>query len=77
MSLLRKHGVGPMTLVIGWLDDCPKCGFDKTNVTGFSISNESLWCGDEVKCIGCGHKGEIDADGENAWVEWDSVEAAK
>ncbi len=57
---------------VGWLDNCPKCGHEKARVTGWSVSPDELWAGDEVVCAKCGHKGEIKThgDGDNAWVEW-------
>lgn len=73
MSIREKHGYGPNTVEIDWLDDCPNCGHGKARVTGKSISSNSLWAGDETECAKCGHKGEIDADGENAWVDWDEL----
>lgn len=74
MSIREKYGYGPITVEIDWLDDCPCCGHGIANVTGKSISSHSLWSGDSAVCAKCGHKGEIDADGENAWVDWDTVE---
>ncbi|MEQ9869158.1 hypothetical protein ABRP77_07730 [Pectobacterium odoriferum] len=71
MSNLKNTGIGPITVIIDWLDNCPKCDHEKARVIGFSISTNSLWSGNPVVCNKCGHLGEIDADGENAWVEWD------
>lgn len=70
MSIRSEHGFGPVTVEIDWLDNCPKCGHEKARVTGWSTTTQQLWAGDEVACAKCGHKGEVDADGENAWVEW-------
>lgn len=61
------------TVKVKWLDDCPSCGFDDAAVTGERITPSLLQSGNSVECLKCGHKGEIDADGENAWVEWDEV----
>ena len=70
MSIRTEHGFGPSTVEVEWLDDCPKCRHNKAKVIGWSVTTHSLWAGDEAVCAKCGHKGEIDADGENAWVEW-------
>ncbi len=40
-------------------------------VIGTRTSSTRLYTGDYVECMNCGNEGEIDADGENAWVEWD------
>lgn len=77
MSIRTEHGYGPLTVTVGWLDNCPNCSNDKVSVTGWSVSPDTLWAGDEAVCTKCGHKGEIDAEGENAWVEWDSVKEAQ
>ncbi|AWC85772.1 hypothetical protein [Enterobacter cloacae complex sp. FDA-CDC-AR_0164] len=76
MSIRSKHGFGPSTVEVEWLDKCPSCQHQKARVTGWSVTPEALWAGDEVVCAKCGHKGEIDADGDNAWVEWDEVKDA-
>lgn len=76
MSIRTEHGFGPSTVEVAWLDDCPKCQHGKAKVTGWSVTSDSLWAGDEAVCSKCGHKGEIDADGENAWVQWDEVREA-
>jgi len=60
---------------ITWLDECPKCGYGTAFVSGNGYrTTQSLWSGDSVVCADCGHEGEIEADGENAWVNWDEVE---
>lgn len=74
MNIREKYGFGPLTVTVSWLEKCPKCQGDKVNVTGWSVTADSLWSGDEAVCAKCGHKGEIDADGENAWVEWNEVD---
>lgn len=73
MSIRAKYGFGPVNVEVNWLDKCPNCKNRTVRVTGWSTTPEALWAGDEAVCTKCGHKGEIDADGENAWVEWDSV----
>lgn len=73
MSIRAKYGFGPVTVEVNWLDKCPNCNNRTVRVTGWSTTPEALWAGDEAACSKCGHKGEIDADGDNAWVEWDSV----
>lgn len=75
MSIREKYGFGPLTVSVTWLEKCPKCQGDKVNVTGWSVTADALWSGDEAVCAKCGHKGEIDADGENAWVDWDEVDS--
>lgn len=62
-----------ITVQVNWLDNCPNCGNENAAVTGYRITPNLLKTGNEVKCMKCGHIGEIDADGENAWVEWDEV----
>lgn len=64
------------TVSVNWLDDCPICGHGQAAVTTRGYT-ETLWSGDQVTCMKCGNNGEIDADGENAWVEWDAQEEAK
>lgn len=59
-----------VSVVIEWLDDCPKCGHKQAIVSGTRTSSTRLYTGDYVECLRCGNEGEIDADGENAWVEW-------
>lgn len=77
MSIRSEHGFGPSTVEVDWLGKCPKCKHEKAKVTGWSVTPVALWAGDEVMCTNCGHKGEIDGDGDNAWAEWDEVGAAK
>lgn len=76
MSIRTKHGFGPSTVEVEWLDKCPSCKHQKARVTGWSVTPEALWAGDKVVCAKCGHKGEIDSYGDNAWVEWDEVKEA-
>ena len=61
------------TVAVEWLDNCPKCGHGQAAVTT-SGQVDNLWSGDQVTCMKCGHCGEIEADGENAWVEWDDAQ---
>ncbi|WP_435954137.1 hypothetical protein [Dryocola sp. BD626] len=63
-----------ITVKIDWLDNCPKCGHGEAAVTTQGYGSGTLWSGDQVMCMKCGHCGEIDADGENAWVEWNELE---
>lgn len=65
-----------VTVKADWLDNCPKCGNEEAAVTTQGYGGQTLWSGDQVTCMKCGHCGEIDADGENAWVEWDELEAS-
>lgn len=75
MSIRSEHGFGPLTVEVDWLDKCPSCQHQRARITGWSVTPEVLWAGDEVVCAKCGHQGEIDADGECAWAEWGEVEA--
>ena len=59
---------------IDWLDSCPKCGDSQHNVTTEHGSQEWLYDDDKVTCSGCGNTGNIDTDGEAAWVNWDNEE---
>ncbi|ELX6537305.1 hypothetical protein SJ766_005016, partial [Escherichia coli] len=53
MSIRTEHGFGPSTVEVDWLDDCPKCQHGKAKVTGWSVTKDSLWAGDEVVCSKC------------------------
>ena len=43
MSIRTEHGYGPLTVTVGWLDNCPNCNNDKVSVTGWSVSPDTLW----------------------------------
>ncbi|MDI1001554.1 hypothetical protein NEL96_05855, partial [Escherichia coli] len=58
MSIRTEHGFGPSTVEVDWLDDCPKCQHGKAKVTGWSVTKDSLWAGDEVVCSKCGCSGQ-------------------
>lgn len=60
-----------ITLDINWLGHCPNCHNDVHQVTTTDGTPKKLWSGDYVVCPVCDLTGEIDADGENAWVDWD------
>lgn len=77
MSIRAKYGFGPVTVEVDWLHKCPNCNNRTIRVTGWSTTPEALWAGDKAECTKCGHKGEIDADGDNAWVEWDEIKGAQ
>ena len=62
-----------VTVKIDWLGDCPVCSHSEASVSTQGCGGSYLWSGDQATCLKCGHRGEIDADGENAWVEWDEV----
>lgn len=59
------------TLKITWLDDCQRCGFDEyllvTTEKGIGCW---LFMGDQVKCPRCEFKGEIEVEGNCAYVGW-------
>lgn len=57
-------------LKIDWLDSCPKCDGSIHVVNTDNGSDKWLYSGDEVTCIGCGKKGEVEEHGGAAWVEW-------
>lgn len=66
------------TLKIYWLNCCDSCNDNEFSyVRTQDGSEEYLWSGDKAECSNCGHKGIIDADGDNAWVEWDEVQEEK
>lgn len=56
-------------LKIDWLDCCPECGDSVHTVYTKEGSGKWLYDGDRVVCA-CGQVGEIEADGEAAWVNW-------
>lgn len=59
-------------LDINWLGMCENCGSEEPKVVDTEKGDEvTLWDGDKVTCKQCGSVGEIEADGENAWVVWD------
>ncbi|EAS0616072.1 hypothetical protein GL503_15175 [Salmonella enterica] len=63
----------PTVYKIDWLNPCERCQCHRAiEVTGRSLSGRYLCAGDVVKCPGCGNQGEIDTDGDGAWVEWDT-----
>ena len=55
---------------IKWASNCFNCGHDEAIV--FSTASVGLFHdGDEVKCCNCGHKGSLDANGEDTDIYWD------
>jgi hypothetical protein len=56
--------------IVGWSDECPECG---DGVMVFTDCDDDNWAcdGDDAKCVGCGKKGWVAADGDRAWVNWD------
>lgn len=58
------------TLKIDWLNQCVKCESHDHTVNTENGSSKWLYDGDKVTCNVCGHAGEIEADGEQAWVNW-------
>lgn len=63
------------TLKIKWLscDNCMPDEADHVIVFTEEGSEEFLYSGDKAECPHCKAKGVIDADGENAWVEWEKA----
>ena len=61
-------------LKIDWLGKCPKCCSSQLTVETKNGSETWLYDGDKVACD-CGEAGEIDTDGQHAWVNWDEYEA--
>ncbi len=63
----------PTLYRVDWLNSCEQCGCSKgIEVTSRSLGGTYLYRGDQVKCPQCGNQGVIDADGDGAWVEWDT-----
>lgn len=65
-------------LKITWLS-CEYCDGANAEQSHVVVSTEKgcgfrLYSGDKVECPVCFHHGVIDADGENAWVEWDALQ---
>ncbi|UVX31524.1 hypothetical protein M12a_00013 [Klebsiella phage VLCpiM12a] len=60
------------TLNISWLS-CNNCDAEPSRVIVQTEKGNKnrLYCGDKAECAECGNQGVIEADGENAWVEWD------
>ncbi|ELY3857541.1 MULTISPECIES: hypothetical protein [unclassified Providencia] len=58
---------------IPWLGKCPKCAHESARVQTENGKDDWLYSGDKVTCENCGHTGEIEADGECAWCEWNDV----
>lgn len=54
-------------LLIDWLE-CPDCGKQDTLVKTERGNHSRLYLGDKTICMECGKDGEIETDGENAWV---------
>lgn len=66
------------TLKIKWLS-CDECDGGDQQTSHVLVTTEKgcgfrLYAGDKVECPICSATGVIDADGESAWVEWDTVE---
>ncbi len=55
---------------IDWLDSCPKCDCSEHIVKTENGTRKWLYDGDQVTCSKCAHTGEIESDGEIAWVNW-------
>ncbi len=63
----------PTLYRVDWLNACEHCQCSHgIEVTSQSLSGIYLYAGDAVKCPQCGNQGVINADGEGAWVEWDT-----
>lgn len=63
----------PNKIKISWLDSCPNCDCSEHVVETVEGTNEWLYSSDKVTCGECERTGEIEADGETAWVNWDEV----
>lgn len=63
------------TLKIKWLscDNCTDNQADHVIVQTEKGCGLFLYSGDKAECPHCHAKGIIDADGENAWVEWEEA----
>lgn len=63
----------PTLYRVDWLNSCEQCNNSRQiEVTSRSLAGTYLYAGDAVKCPQCGNQGVIDADGDGAWVEWDT-----
>lgn len=62
-----------MNIKINWLGECPACNSVHHLVDTEKGTSNSLYDGDKVECIKCGHGGLIETDGMNAWPEWEGV----
>lgn len=63
----------PSLYHVDWLNSCEHCQCSKgIEVTSRSLSGTYFYAGDSVKCLQCGNQGVIDADGDGAWVDWDT-----
>lgn len=63
----------PTLYRVDWLNSCEQCGCSKgLEVTSRSLAGTYLYSGDLVKCPQCNNEGVIEADGDGAWVEWDT-----
>lgn len=62
---------------IAWGTGCPKCNHNEATIhsTAEQDSGYEFMDGDEVVCLKCGNKGEMDADGENSDILWNEDEA--
>ena len=56
-------------LKIDWLGDCNNCGDSDHAVHTDKGSDKWLYDGDKVFCD-CGQEGDIECDGDVAWVNW-------
>ena len=65
------------TLKIKWLacDNCMPDEADHVVVQTEEGCQDYLYSGDKAECPHCHATGVIDADGDNAWVEWDEVDS--
>lgn len=65
-------------LKANWIADCNKCGHADAVIysTAGEIIKGQFFDRDKVKCLHCGHTGEMDARGEDSDVEWDECESS-
>lgn len=62
-------------LVQGWGNTCPQCDHDDATVkTEHTNPIGYINTGDKAVCNYCGLEGEVDSDGDAAWITWQEPE---
>lgn len=61
---------------INWASECPKCNHNEATCfsTAAQESGFEFMHGDQVTCLKCGNKGEMDADGDDSDIVWNEDE---